>query len=581
MHASKMLYKYKKLIQLLFAGLKSHAVTLYEAGKLGHASISDLCKDLTALEGKKFEGELQEFANHAFSLRSVLECLQSGGMLENDMNLVVDDKVDDKVDLQPSIKAGDGLLGTDSSRHDISVDSESEIKAPNNDELFNHSDPEIPQITTKSEPMMDLVNPNKLNEDIHNEDNISSFEGQTTQNNISKVKKTYLVNILRCESLASLAPSTLDRLFIRDYDIVVSMAPLPTSSVLPGPFGPVHFGPPSYASMTPWMKLVLYTTVSNGPLSVVLMKGQCLWMLPAPLTDCEKALIWSWDGSVTGGLGGKFEGSLVNGNILLHCLNLMLKSSAVLVQPICKYDLDESGKPMTVDIPLPLKNSDGFVANAGDDLGLCLEESAKLNSLLSDLSVMIELWTVGYIRLQKLRKEREIDEISSDNEEYEWVPLSLEFGVPLFSPKLTKKICERVVSSCLLQTDSLDDHHNEMQSLRKRLREICFEYQSTGPTAKIFYHREQPKESFRQLMNFASGRWNIFSEPSTPISATFGGKQRIKLANRQRFHNEVLSFDGNILRSVVYILILITHRSLYCITHLDHNPHKSFGIVNK
>lgn len=549
MLVSKILYEYKKVIfHLLFAGLKSHAVTLYEAGKLGHASISDLCKDLTALEGKKFEGELQEFANHAFSLRSVLECLQSGGMLEKDMNLVVDDKVDQ----QPLINAGDGALGTNSSTHDIAVDSESETKTPNNDELLNQDDPEIPQITTKSsEAMIDLVNPNKLIENTHTEVNISSFEGQTTQNSVPKVKKTYLVNILRCESLASLAPSTLDRLFIRDYDIVVSMAPLPTSSVLPGPLGPVHFGPPSYASMTPWMKLVLYTTVSNGPLSVVLMKGQCLRMLPAPLTDCEKALIWSWDGSVTGGLGGKFEGSLVNGNILLHCLNLMLKCSAVLVQPICKYDLDECGKPMMVDIPLPLKNSDGSVANAGEDLGLCSKESAKLNSLLSDLSVMIELWTVGYIRLQKLRKERESDDISSDSEEYEWVPLSLEFGIPLFSPKLTNKICERVVSSHLLQTHSLDDHHNEMQSLRKRLRDICFEYQSTGPTAKIFYHREQPKESFCQLMNFASGRWNIFSEPSTPISATYGGKQRIKLANRQRFHNEVLSFDGNILRSVI------------------------------
>ncbi|KAI5419811.1 hypothetical protein KIW84_043826 [Lathyrus oleraceus] len=61
-------------------GRKSHAVTLHEADKLGHASTSDLCKDLSTPEGAKFEGELQEFANHAFSLRCVLECLQSGGV---------------------------------------------------------------------------------------------------------------------------------------------------------------------------------------------------------------------------------------------------------------------------------------------------------------------------------------------------------------------------------------------------------------------------------------------------------------------------------------------------------------------
>jgi len=65
---------------IVLSGLKSHAVTLYEVGKLGHASIADLCKDLSTLEGTKFEGELQEFANHAFSLRCVLECLQSGGV---------------------------------------------------------------------------------------------------------------------------------------------------------------------------------------------------------------------------------------------------------------------------------------------------------------------------------------------------------------------------------------------------------------------------------------------------------------------------------------------------------------------
>jgi hypothetical protein len=59
--------------------LKSHAVTLYEAGKLGDSCIADLCNDLASLEGKRFEGVLQEFTNHAFSLRCFLECLLSGG----------------------------------------------------------------------------------------------------------------------------------------------------------------------------------------------------------------------------------------------------------------------------------------------------------------------------------------------------------------------------------------------------------------------------------------------------------------------------------------------------------------------
>ncbi|WJX77938.1 hypothetical protein P8452_61204 [Trifolium repens] len=112
---------------------------------------------------------------------------------------------------------------------------------------------------------------------------------------MQKTKK-YCVDILRFESLASLAPTTLNRLFLRDYDILVSIVPLSHSSILPRPTGQVHFGPPTYSSMSPWMKLVLYSTVASGPLSVVLMKGQCMCLLPAPLASCEKALIWSWDG---------------------------------------------------------------------------------------------------------------------------------------------------------------------------------------------------------------------------------------------------------------------------------------------
>ena len=113
----------------------------------------------------------------------------------------------------------------------------------------------------------------------------------------------------------------------------MSIVPLP-SSVLQGP---IHFGPPSYSTMTPWMKLV----------SAVFMKGLCFRLLPEPLAGCEKALIWSWDGSAVGGLGGKFEGNLVKGNLLLHCLNSMLKQSAVLVQPLSIHDLNASGNLVT------------------------------------------------------------------------------------------------------------------------------------------------------------------------------------------------------------------------------------------
>ncbi|KAL9254509.1 FAM91A1-like protein [Drosera capensis] len=552
-------------------GLKFHAVTLYEAGKLGHANIPDLCKDLSTLEGAKFEGELQEFANHASSLRHVLVCLISGGVSADTGEVGSSDKIDmlcvndvasASVDTIKSDKpVGSGINDSNSDGYNLrflSTDvSALQLDAPIS--TRSAQDCSVDAVLSSEEHNSEISSLILQNDDLSLTEDLKVDSYVTNGEKLISValenasepakKRSYFVDLLRCESLANLAPATLDRLFRRDYDIVLSMVPLPPSSILPGTTGPVHFGPPSHLCMTPWMKLVLYSAVGNGPLSVVLMKGQCLRLLPAPLAGCEKALIWSWDGSSVGGLGGKFGGNLVKGNVLLHCLNSLLRHSAVLVQPLCKDDLDDSGKAIMLDIPLPLKNSDGSVVHVGEELGLGMKESAKLNSVLSDVAEKIDLWTIGYIRLLKLYVETESDHFLPDDDRYEWVPLSVEFGVPLFSPKLCECICKRVTSSQLLQTESFNEHHEAMQSLRKRLREICTEYSATGPTAKLLYQKEKPKDSSRQLMNYASGRWNPLMDPSSPISGISSEHQRLRLATRQRSRREVLSFDGSILRS--------------------------------
>lgn len=536
-------------------GLKSHAVTLYEAGKLGHASIVDLCKDLSTLEGAKFEGELQEFANHAFSLRCVLECLTSGGIISDERDKIDMSSLSAEEDASSVIEAltTNELGGSDTKEFAKSTDDSTNlsisIEESGPSEHVSESAGNDISSAVISEGNDSLVGDSVSDHSSQKNEKPAWSESSDGGKELSKKQRRYRVDILRCESLAALSPATLDRLFLRDYDIVVSMVPLPPSSVLPGPKGPIHFGPPCYSSMTPWMKLVLYSAVASGPISVILMKGQCLRLLPAPLAGCEKALIWSWDGSTVGGLGGKFEGNLVKGSILLHCLNSLLKHSAVLVQPLSRDDLDKDGKTITLDIPLPLKNSDGSPACIGEELGLCPEECSKLNVMLNDLAKKIDLLTIGYIRLLRLYKEQEPESSISDDEKYEWVPLSVEFGIPLFSPKLCNNICKRVVSSQLLQTELLTEHHDAMQDTRKRLRDICGEYQATGPAARLLYQKEQPKESSRQLMNYASGRWNPLVDPSSPISGASSEHQRLKLANRQRSKTEVLSFDGNILRS--------------------------------
>ncbi|KAL5101673.1 hypothetical protein RYX36_006000 [Vicia faba] len=543
-------------------GLKTHAVTLYEAGKLGHASIADLCKDLSTLEGTTFEGELQEFANHSYSLRCVLECLHSGGIPadqreEGDINklgttTLVNDKSSSVIaepetsltDRSRNSSDGDTVINTDdlenfeSEKNVVETSVHSEISSSKDD--GDHS-------VTLEDDSNHIQQVDKSDTNFHNNDKVVEVEASDVGTEMQK-KKKYRVDILRSESLASLAPATLNRLFLRDYDILVSIVPLSHSSILPRATGPVHFGPPSYSSMSPWMKLVLYSTAASGPLSVVLMKGQCMRLLPAPLAGCEKALIWSWDSTTVGGLGRKFEGNLIKGSILLHCLNSLLKHSAVLVLPLSKYDLNKSGKAATLDIPLPLKNADGTIASVGEELGLCEEENSKLNSLLTNLSDKMELWTVGYIRLLRLFIGKESDQLSSEVK-YEWVPLSLEFGMPLFSPTLCNNICRRIISSEMLQSGSFAEHHDAMQNLRKKLYDICAEYQSTGFTGKLLYQKQLAKKSFGKLKNHASGKLNPLLDPSSPISGASSVHQRLILANRQRCQTEVLSFDGSVLRS--------------------------------
>jgi hypothetical protein len=496
------------------AGLKSHAVTLYEAGKVGNSCIAELCSDLASLEGKKFEGVLEEFANHAFSLRYFLECLQSGGVSSNEI-----------------------------------TNNAGEAKTPRS--TLN----DIENATGQ----FDKVNIVDGTDDSHDEllqhDQVTSEIDVSSDSRVLKNKRKYKVDILRCESLASLAPATLERLLLRDYDIIVSMVPLPSSSVLPGPSGPIHFGPPSYSSMTPWMKLVLYTAGNCGPVSAVFMKGLRFRLLPEPLSGCEKALIWSWDGSVVGGLGGKLEGNLVKGNLLLHCLNSMLKHSAVLVQPLSVNDLNASGNLVTVDIPLPLKNDDQSIASVVAQTNLPEAQILNLKSVLKALSNKFDMSTLGYLRLLRLHRIEASDKIAPENVSYQWVPLSLEFGIPLFNPKLCERICESVASSHMLQKDDLNEHCDVMQNVRRRLRELCNEYQATGPVAKLFNKRGSSRDLPRVLINnISGGRWNLNNDPSTPTSGGAPSEnEMLRFSGRQRGRTEVVSFDGNTVRYSEYL----------------------------
>jgi hypothetical protein len=230
-------------------------------------------------------------------------------------------------------------------------------------------------------------------------------------------------------------------------------------------------------------------------------------------------------------------------------LNLALKQSAVMVQPLNINDLNSSGNLVTVDIPLPLKNDDQSIASAVVQTNLPKEQVFNLTSVLKDLFSKFELSTLGYLRLLRLHRIDESGKSDSEDASYEWVPLSLEFGIPLFNPKLCERICERVVASHMLQREDFTEHCDVMQNVRRQLRELCNEYQATGPVAKLFNKRGSSRDSPRVLINNISGKWNLTDEPSTASSKGAPSKHdRLKFAGRQRCRTEVVSFDGNTIR---------------------------------
>lgn len=142
------------------------------------------------------------------------------------------------------------------------------------------------------------------------------------------------LELLRAESLASLAPAAAHRILAASYAALVPVAglggaPLPQSLRRAGPVG---LGP-SPAAASPWLLLALLREAPGAPPALVLAAGQRCRRLPACLAACPAALLWAWaaDG---GAARGCAEPALVPRAGLLAALNDALARSPLLVLPL-------------------------------------------------------------------------------------------------------------------------------------------------------------------------------------------------------------------------------------------------------
>ena len=105
------------------------------------------------------------------------------------------------------------------------------------------------------------------------------------------------IELLRKESMASLAPPAAFRILSHSYAVVLPITtlpppPLPLSPVRSG--SPTNYGP-TPAAATPWLHLALYAALGGGPRSLVLAAGQQFTRLPAELEAASHVLLWPWD----------------------------------------------------------------------------------------------------------------------------------------------------------------------------------------------------------------------------------------------------------------------------------------------
>lgn len=87
------------------------------------------------------------------------------------------------------------------------------------------------------------------------------------------------VDLLRCESLASLDDESRQRVLAKNYSILFSMAPYNSSGdALNSPpvtsDSPFHIGPALPEMNSPWFKFFLYNLIGTGPPSLLIPKGK-------------------------------------------------------------------------------------------------------------------------------------------------------------------------------------------------------------------------------------------------------------------------------------------------------------------
>jgi hypothetical protein len=130
------------------------------------------------------------------------------------------------------------------------------------------------------------------------------------------------LDMVRLENLLDLDDDSRIKMFDRNYEAAVALAPLTLMQPSLAIPNLVHFGPPSPLFHSPWLLLYLHSVVKGGPPVYVWPQGEIVTYLPAPFFPYDTVRLFKW----------RAEAVVVPTSTLLISLNDSLPSSPVLVE---------------------------------------------------------------------------------------------------------------------------------------------------------------------------------------------------------------------------------------------------------
>lgn len=237
------------------------------------------------------------------------------------------------------------------------------------------------------------------------------------------------LDLIRCESLLNLDQESCERLLSRNYEFLISVAPLSNETQIFTSDSIAFFGASSLVNSI-WFKLFLYALCGSGPPSFLMSKGVRLTHLPDIFREYDYLMLTPW---------GR-DSSIISISNALLAINETAIYNPLLIQAFpennYKPDSDE-----LIHLPLPLLDQETDQQEAN----YVYEKSFRQHSAIKELSKHIRLDRIcGYITFINYEKQ---DRNNLD----EWIIFDCYFGIPLFDRDLNKKVCNQIQSNRLFE----------------------------------------------------------------------------------------------------------------------------------